>query len=206
MVRELPSMSNLSRFDDYRNINTNNEALISYLNSSFGDSSYFDREDYKYRDVFRKTVDYFYDRSMMAENDLKVSLGALSNIDAFRTCNTEESLRNIPPCMMEPLTFHTDIWKLYGQHKIQGWVDYDSYEIEEKRKKWRRILELNGVNRYDPRTSDKNKESTFRVVTKTDDPELTFEERDDIERTKEYIEWVLANTELDPTDLNEIRN
>ena len=206
IVNEVPSLSSLSRYDDYRNIGVDNSRLISNLNSMFGDNSYFGSEYDRYSSSFTKTINYFNTRSMIAERDLKISLGAISEINAFRTCNTEESLRNLPPCMVEPITFSTRICDLYSQNRIQGWADYTAEEIKENKKKWHRLLNQNGINRYDPRTSSKDKESTFRIVTKSGDPELTFEERDDIEATREYVEWIMENTDIDPTDMDEIVN
>lgn len=204
-ISEIPSISNLSRFSDYRTMG-NNQGLVDYLSSTFSNTGYFGSDQDRYHNAFSKTINYFYNKSIIAENDLKVAMGAISEINEIRICNTEESLRNIPPIMIEPITFGTDIYKLYRQNKIQGWIDYSNEELKENRKKWKRILDWNGVNRYNPEYSRKDQMSHFRIMSKSGDPELTLDQIDDINETREYVNWILENTDIDPTDMDELRN
>lgn len=206
-VKSIPSISSLSRFGDYREIgyDSQNTRLLEYLNRGFNNTGYFGSERDRYREAFGTTINHFLNRSFIAENDLRRSLGALSDIDDFRDCSTEESLRNIPPCMTEAITYGCrPLYELYNQNKVQGWFESTKEERIEGKKKWHRLLYQNGVSRY--KEGDKDEVSTHRWMWKTGDPDLSFQQLDDIEATREYVEWILENTDIDPTDMDEIRS
>lgn len=204
-ISALPDLASLGGYGDYREIGTRSYGLMDKLNTMFGDNSYFGSDYDRYNGVFRNSMGFFSSRLESAERDLRLSISAVSDLNAYRPCNTEEALRNIPPCMIDPITFGTNVFDLQCQHKVQGWVDYSDDEIRDKRKRWKRLLNQNGVNRYDPDVSKRDKPSKFRIIHDSEDPRLTFQDIDDINETREYVEWVLKNTDMDPTSLDDIR-
>lgn len=204
----LPSIGVLSRFDDYQSIDLDTHAhgTVDYINSTLGDFSYFDSDMDRYADAFRRTIRRHSDAVRRANRELKISLGIISGKDEIRSCASEDGLRNLPPVMMPILMCDDRVFSLFRQHRIQGWGDYTVEELLPEKRKWDRLLKHNGTNRYNPKSSDPAKMSTFRWVHKTGDPDLTIQQLDDIEETREYIEEILATTDLDPTDLDMMRS
>ena len=62
------------------------------------------------------------------------------------------------------------------------------------------VLEVNRSN-----ASKDDGISYFRWIHKTGDVDLTLADLDALEETQEYIDQVLAESDLDPTDLDEVR-
>jgi len=203
----MPSIGVLSRFEDYNTIDTygDTSGLVNYLQSTLGDCSYFNSDMDRYSSVFNRTIDRHISETSRVNRELKIALGAVSNKDEIRNCATERGLRNLPPVMMPIMMSYQPIYDLWTGNHIQGWGNFTREEMKVEKRKWDRLLNQNGVNRYNPRTSKDDGISYFRWIHKTGDVDLTLADLDAIEETQEYIDQVLAESDLDPTDLDEVR-
>jgi len=203
----MPSIGVLSRFNEYNTIDTYSDTsgLVNFLQSTLGDTSYFNSSMDRYSAAFGRTIEYHNNEVAKVNRELKIALGAVSGNDEIRICANERGLRNLPPVMMPIMMSYQPIYDLWLGNHIQGWGDYTREEMKIEKRKWDRLLNQNGVSRYNQRTSKEDDTSYFRWIYKTGDPDLTLADLDAIEETQEYIDQILAESDLDPTDLDEVR-
>lgn len=170
----------------------------------FGGNSFFGSSDDKYAEVFGRTMRrHTYSLSRTARQ-LQDVLYTISDEDIIRPCTTLRQLRRLPPCMYEAVLSLPSLYYYFRRHRVQGWGELTPEDIEPKVKQYRRLIDFNGRLCGDP--TDKTKEQKFHYVYTSDDPCMTAQQIYDIRRTREFVEAVLAGSELDPTDLDETRS
>lgn len=117
--------------------------------------------------------------------------------DAFRPIVKKEQLGYIPPCMHESILTYKPIYDLLKEDRIFGF-GYDFKNIREDDPYARMIS--NGMCKDADEKILNNKGVNCENIWKDDDPELTFDEIDYIEYTRDYIDELLKNSKIDPTD------
>lgn len=108
---------------------------------------------------------------------------------------TEEQLRNIPPCMYDPILQYQPIRKLFDEGRIFGF----GCDFIPEGDPYGRLIR-NGVIENVQEAMDKDGNITFEWEFVSTDPDLSFEEIDSIEETRLYLDKILADTKFDPTD------
>lgn len=205
-VATMPSLNFLS---GHRSLEywDDREDLHSYIRERFaqrGSDRYFGSKDDRYYQVFADVVGRHARNMKLAMGNIRDALADMSTDDIIRPCITQKSLRNLPPSMYEAVLSLPSLYYYFRRHRVQGWGELTPEDIEPKVRQYRRLIDFNGRLSMEPK--DKEKEQKFHYTWTTDDPCLTAQQIYDIRRTREYVESILAETELDPTDLDEVRS
>lgn len=203
-VSSLPSIGLLTSNNSLESLDRRDE-LNSYIRESFaqrGGDRYFGSSDDRYYQVFSNTVRQYRDDSDRTLRRLRDALAVTETANIIRPCITERSLRNLPPVMYDSILSMPDMYRLFRRKRIQGWAGITPEDIKPKVGMYTRLLDVNGTINI----KDDCDEQKFRWIWKPGDPELTAQQIIDIKRTREYVQSILDGTELDPTDLDEIRS
>lgn len=168
-------------------------------------SSYFATSD-RYRDRYTAFMNTFVEPIKQANRIVSYVNRRTELEDTIRPIVCEEDLRNIPPKMMLPLLTHKPMWKLLKEEKIQGW-GFSAAELEHEREVYHLLLDVDGVCKLTPEETDRNGEAyCFEVqVLEQGMPDFTLQNRLDIDESREYVDEILRSTDLDPSDLDELR-
>lgn len=184
-----------------------NQELLNSINRSLGSNSFFGSNDDRYGHQHQNFVTKFIEPIRQA-NSMVCNLGnRLINDNYFRPLTTPEELGACPPCMMPSLLTYDPLYKLLKQGRTTGW-GYTPESLVDAREQYKRLVETNGTIWYEtasPNLKDNNEFWDEDTVHYGIDPILTFEDRIAIEQTREYIEQILRDTELDPCDPTELR-
>lgn len=180
------------------------DELLASINTSLGASSYFGSSFDRYSDQHNFFMTRFVEPIRQANRTVSQISNFLLNRDVFKPIEDEEDLRTIPPCMMLPVLTHKPLSKLLTQGRIEGW-GYTSEDVASVDKMYNRLLRTNGT--VDLSTTRFDKDGAYWSVETyyTTDPKITFEDRISVEATERYIDKVLKDTLLDPTNLDELR-
>lgn len=167
-------------------------------------SSYFATSD-RYRDRYRSFMSTFVEPIKRANRIVDYVSKRTECIDVIRPIICEEDLRNIPPKMMLPLLTHKPMWNLLREEKIQGW-GFTAEELEHQREIYHLLLDVDGVCELTPEKTDRNGEAyCFEVqILEPGMPDFTLQNRLDIDESRDYVDEILRNTDLDPTDLDSL--
>lgn len=182
------------------------QELLSSINRSLGTNAFFGSNDDRYGQQHQNFVTKFIDPIRQA-NSMVCNLGArLVDNNYFRPLTTAEELGACPPCMMPALLTHEPLYKLFKQGRVTGW-GYAPDSLTDAKEQYTRLVETNGTIWYE--TGSKNlRDNEFWDETTIHygiDPELTFEDRLAIEETRDYIDQILKESEMDPTAPTELR-
>ena len=151
-------------------------------------------------------------------NPLKQTLGLVKNkinvhlddSNTIRVLSSLEDLLNPPPAMILPIVTFKPIRKLLEDGRVDGYginaqhlPDEDVYDRLINNGKVDDVLD----NLF-PRKLE-NGETEYYIMNKnmftSEDPDLTFEELDAIEETREFLLEVLRTTQVDPTNPSKLR-
>lgn len=201
----MPSVGALIRFQDSRNFDRSEERA-DYIRSTFapkGGHTYFGSSADRYADAFGKTISQVYLSSRRANKIIRDSVALFSNTDEIRPCVTEGSLSRLPPIMYKSILSHRPLYNLFRQGRVQGFGELTIDDIKPEVQRYRRLIDLNGTIQFNERhQQDQPLVWTFSTA----DPDLSVQDIIDIKKTREYVDYILSQTELDPTDLNTIRS
>lgn len=201
-VDEVPSvglMGRMNSFEDFERRERTNEVLREVFGPSPGQESYFTGRFSRYGDAFRRTVHRHYTSVARTASKLRDSLGLISSENVIRPCMTKRSLRNLPPIMYDYILSIPEIHRLHKLGRVQGYAGISPEYVRPLVKEHKRLIERNGLLRE---TEDG---CSVGWTWKTTDPELSAQQIIDIALTRQYVEELLATTEIDPTDLDEVR-
>ena len=204
-VSEVPSVAAIHSFGSIERMNRQEE-LRDYLSDSFKSlgSSYFGSTYDKYRDTFASTMRRYVHAADSAISRVRNALSLTSQENVIRLCNTSGPLRRLPPVMYNFILSIPELHRLHKLGRVQGYADIDPAEItREMVKDHRRLFEQNGTVQV---VEGKTKKSCISWVWKTTDPELTARDLLDIDLTRDYVNSILNLTEVDPTDMDEVRS
>lgn len=182
------------------------QELLQTINRNLGSNAFFGSNEDRYGQQHQNFVNKFIE-PIRQVNRMVCDIGhRLVNNDYFRPLTTPEDLGACPPCMMPSLLTHEPVFKLLKQGRICGW-GYTPEMLTDAKEQYTRLVETNGTIWYETESSNL-KDNEFWEETTIHygiDPDLSIEDRIAIEETREYINKVLKETELDPTMLSELR-
>ncbi len=137
-----------------------------------------------------------------AAEQVKSLATTLHNPDTFRPLVTEEDFKSIPPCMWIPIVQYAPVKSLLKQGRVWGFgLDPDYLDEEDT---WGRLVD-NGKSRDVAADMDKDGYVTLTAVHWSDDPEHRGRDLSAIETTREAIDRLLEETNLDPTSISCLR-
>jgi len=180
-------------------------ALLQSINKISG-SSYFGSNTDRYAPQYNQFIRKFVDPIRIANSAIQSVASRLHNLDEIRPIGTEDDLRNLPPCMMLPVLTDDRMYSLLRQGRIDGW-GFSPDHLEDEKEMWDRLVDKNGVieiGEEDPEGDDPEI-YVERYEIDLHDPELTHEDRIHLMETREYVRKILDTTDLDPTDMDNLR-
>ena len=182
-----------------------NAELLQAINRNLGSTSFFGSTDDKYAAQHRSFIQRFIDPIREANRQIVNLSTRLVSADMYKPLLTPEDLRNCPPCMMVPILTYQPVYTLLKQGRISGW-GYEPENLTDAVEQFDRLIDTNGVINYgiDKPNSD-NEYRDVDVFVYGIDPDITFEDRCAIEETREYVDKILNESELDPTDIDYLR-
>ena len=128
-------------------------------------------------------------------NTLKNAIGVMARDESYIPLRTEEDLQYIPTVMYDPILRYKPIKKLFDEGRIFGfgWDYVPDDDI------YGRLINNGTVNNVQEAMDD---EGYFELKYhfESTDPDLSFEELESIEESRRYLDKILAETTLDPTD------
>jgi len=152
-------------------------------------------------------------------NPLKETLGIvrkkiniqLDDANTIRPLTSLEDLINPPPVMILPIVTFKPIRKLLEEGRIDGYGINPQYLPEED--VYDRLINNGKVddilNSLLPKKNKETDETEYYIIHRnvitSEDPDLTFEELDAIEETREFLLEVLRTTQVDPTNPSKMR-
>ncbi len=168
---------------------------LQQLNSELGNSNYFG----SINDILKDSRDIFV-KNIIAPirnlgNTIKNAINGVISTNSYIPITSEDQLSDIPSCMHMPILQYAPIRKLFDQGRIFGF----GYEFIPTHDTYGRLIN-NGRVEDVASAMDKDGAVEFSWEWRSDDPDLTFEDMDSIEETRDYIDHILDNTNIDPTD------
>ncbi len=181
-------------------------ALLQQISKT---GNYFGSEGDRYNTQYRSFITNYIEPIRQANNAIRVASQRIANVDAIRPITTYEDLRNIPPSMMVPVLTCDPVYSLLKQGRIDGWGHLAEDLVDEK-EMWDRLIDTNGVVDFseEPEVNEDGETDVFVQHFEWDifeDPDLEHEDRMSLMDTRMFVRRVLEETNLDPTDLDNLR-
>jgi hypothetical protein len=176
--------------------------LVQTINESLSGASFYDSARDTFRDIRNSILDTIIRPLQQAATTVSNVVIALMNPDVIRPLIEIAHFKTIPPCMYEPIVMYAPLRSLLEQGRISGF-GFDP-EYLPKEDVWGRLL-ANGVVAGVLDNVDANGDVWLNYEFHSTDPNPSFEELDAVEATRAHIDWILSNTMLDPTDVEEER-
>lgn len=171
------------------------DALLAQINSRLSNSNFFGSID----DIIAKGRQVFIERNTLpirqSYNTIKNAVGMFIREDEYRPIISEEDLKAIPACMHDAIMRYAPVKKLFDQSRIFGF----GWDYVPEEDCYGRLLK-NGYVADVQEAMDDEGYVEFVYEFRSDDPDLSYEELDMIEETRNYIDWIMENTNYDPTD------
>ena len=174
---------------------------LSQLNAALGGSIYFDNADdvlFKSRQMFIKNrIEPFRNIG----NVISSALAGIINTDGYHPITSKKMLDKIPPLMTLPIMQYAPVRKLFDQGRIYG------FGLEEvpAGDPYGRICSNGCVEDVAENMKHNNGWLELRYEYHASDPDITFEDMDAIVDTRQYIDHILNDTDIDPTDYPNIK-
>ena len=172
--------------------------------------------------MFNHEKDFFIKRFVQP---MRKALVVLKNVtrnytfsDTIKSITTKKGLLNVPPVMHDCILRYKPINDLLKQDRIFGFgLEYEDVKMGDP---YARMINngllknagdiLSDKSNWKKKISNgkkidvlKDKEELYCIsIWKDSDPSITFEELDYIQETRDFIDEILANTNLDPTDFS----
>lgn len=172
-----------------------NDPLIRAINTEMGSGDFFNTIDDMLSRGRKCFVENIIKPFRLIGDTVKNIVGRFEVDEIIIPITTEDQLRRIPICMQAPILHYAPIRKLFDEGRIFGFghtviPDGDPYG---------RLIN-NGTVKDVLGAMDKTGEFEFVYEFKSTDPDLSYDELESIEETREYLDWLLENSEIDPTD------
>lgn len=182
--------------------------VLDLLNSGSG-SSYFGSTADRYRDVYANTMRQHVATVWQANEQIYAAAGALANTDEIRPLTTPEAISAPPPCMVKAVLSYPPLNDLWRNGYVQGYGDLTPEECVNDREYYTREILRNGIVHTDDDATGKalitDDALHFEYEWHDDDPYLTHKQKEDIRETWRYIQKILDDTDMDPTDITSVR-
>jgi len=178
-----------------------NADVLNSINNRMSNSCFFNSSD----DVFQKDRNQFI-QTFIAP--IKANIIKLKNItkkvkdkhpDEIVALTSDDDFIEIPPAMFLPILTYAPVKRLFEQGRIFGF-GYEYENIKDQEDVYGRLINNGLVSGIRSDNLPKDGYIIHECVYKSHDPDLTFDELDMIEDTREYIDKLLETTQFDPTD------
>ena len=169
--------------------------LLAQINSELGGSNFFNNIDDilgKGRQMF---VNNFVTPIRQLGTSIKRQITGFHVADKFIPLISQDQFELLPSCMHEPILAYEPIRELFDQGRLFGF-GYVTAPVEDV---WGRMID-NGRVEDIAAAMDKDGVVEFNWEFKSTDPDLDVEELDCIEQSRDYIDYLLNETSIDPTD------
>jgi hypothetical protein len=171
------------------------DSLISQINAELGNSSFFGSID----DIINKGREMFISNRIepyrIIGNTIKNIVGVFQNEDKIIPITDEDRLRAIPSSMHLPILQYAPIRKLFDEGRIFGF----GHTLIPNGDVYGRLIRNGWIPDVLEVISDSG-EFDVEWCFKSTDPDLSDEELSSIRKTREYLDYILENTQGDPTD------
>ncbi len=171
-------------------------SYLDQLNDNLGGSMYFDNVD----DLLFKGRQMFYDNIVKPVKDsistIKNMISTSIAVGGYIPIDKEELLDKIPVTMHMSILQYAPVRKLFDEGRIFGF-GYDEIPLGDP---YHRLCVTNGRNEDILDEMDKDGYLSTYFEYHGDDPELEWEEMDSVVATREYLDTLLNDTDIDPTD------
>lgn len=177
------------------------QQLVDNINKQCNGSSFFGSITDPFRTGFQNFMATIVEPIRAVQVQLSNVARKYIQQDYFRPIDSIEELKKgIPPCMELPIVYYQPIRTMLEEERIQGFgidpstlADEDPYES----------LLKSGKVMIHSTLVGKNGEYKIEWIEKSNDPELTFEEKIALDVTRQFIDDFLSNEDtssMDPTD------
>lgn len=180
---------------------TGSAELVDSINASLGGSMFSDTMN-AFRDIRNSFVETVIRPIQMGYNAVSQLANVLMNPDVIRPLITEADFKAVPPCMYEAIVMFPPVRSLLTQGRISGFGFDPEFLPEED--VWGRLIE-NGTCHDVLSSADENGDVWLEWHYKSTDPDVTVDELEAVEATRNSIRRILDTTRFDPTDYPEER-
>jgi len=176
---------------------TGSSDLVSSINASFSNSTFLSGLSESFHDIRNSFMQNVVRPIQIGRQAIASRVNRLLNPDMIRPLIKEEDFQSVPPSMYMPIVLYPPVRRLLEQGRISGF-GFDPDHLPEEDVYGRLI---NNGTVYDVLGSaDKDGNVWLTWEWCSLDPNLSFDELDAIEKTRETIARILSNTMFDPTD------
>ena len=176
------------------------DSLLRQINEGMQGSNFFGGTT----DYLAKARSVFVENIIQPIRDIGNTLRNIINIteydDRIISITEEDMLKCIPTSMHMPILTYAPVKKLFDEGRIFGF----GYDYVPEEDTYGRLINNGTVEHVLDVISDEG-EITFNYEFKGSDPDLSFDELQSIRETREFIDWILDNTDYDPTDYSNRR-
>lgn len=177
------------------------DALLADINRDLNNSSFFGSVE----DIMSVGRQMFIENNIVPirtiENNIKNLVGMFEYNDVYREITSEEDLQSIPSCMHDSILRYKPIKKLFDEARIFGF----GWDYVPEEDCYGRLINNGFVEDVEAAMNDKG-EFELEYTFQSDDPDLSFEELESIRVTRDYIDYILNETDIDPTDYGNRRS
>lgn len=179
---------------------TGRQELINSINARCGGSSFFGSEQNPYRDQYFSFMSKIVAPLRQAKEKLLVASNLLYKVDSYRAIDSLAELeKGIPPCMHMGIITYPPIRQMLEEERIDGFGIKPEHLPDED--VYGRLINNGRVELYDGFSTT----GEFTTVEKicSLDPEMTPEELDALEVTRQFIDQFISDEDtryMDFTD------
>lgn len=187
------------------------DELIKAINHSLGPTSYFGTSADRFSHLQNQFMDMYVRPIKQANSIVNVCADKfLGKEDTYKVIDTLAKFKEVPQCMQLPIVTYDPLYKLLKKGAIVGY-GYDADEIVDQKEMFDRLCYHNGhVDYADENVYKHDEELNFTYVEevhefKGTDIELTLEQISFIQETRDAIDRLMKETDLDltyPTELH----
>lgn len=183
---------------------TGSQQLINNINAQCGGASFFGSEQDPFRTGFHNFMTQIVQPIREAQIVMTQATQAILNPDVYRPIDSIEELeKGIPPCMQMGVIYYPPIRKMLEEERISGFgIDHKTLMKEDP---YANVLKSGYVELHSTMLGP-NGEYTIEFIDSTDDPELTFKDKDALRRTREYIDKFMREELTRETDFTNYPN
>lgn len=175
---------------------TGNSTVISMLQNSYANSSFFGSALDKFSDTSNYFINTFVAPAIALSRQMVDVVGSALTPDAYVTMTKIEDFEHVSPSMHMPILMYEPVRKLFEQGRVQGF----GYSINDLPYEdvYGRVANNGYIENVATAMDDKGV-VTFTWDMYADDPDLDPDDCDAILDTRRTIDKILAETLLDPT-------
>jgi hypothetical protein len=181
---------------------TGSADLIRTINDSLGCSSFFGTIHDAHTAITNAFIEKVVTPIREMASDLRNLAVAMHNPDELRPLIEPEDFRYTPTCMQLPIVMYTPVRKLLEQGRVNGY-GYDPSQLPTENV-YERLVNNGFVADVVEAAGDKHF-APLQWEYWSDDPDMTIEEIEAVQRTYEAIDYILLHTAWDPTDITSER-